>query len=757
MKRADLISLVLALAAAGAAALQADDGKARLRQLGSQTFLQVKGDKDDDWRFETSTNLTAWTPAPALGTLLSGGSNAPLRQISRTGNGPQFYRAIKTAGLYDPSLFRTISLTFTQANWSTLLANARLANTNLSCYRLALDNGATNFLVGARYKGNSSYDMAGTKKSINLEFDWAITNADLMGHETVNLNNACGDETIMREPLFFNIMSQYTPCPKGALANVHINGTQWGVYALIQQENGKLIREWFPNDNGDRWRAPNAATGGTPGGPGGGLFTSSNSAFCVFLNQGVWYYTNHYTLKSTTTNLLTALQRLTNAIYVLNLTPTNQLRDKLEDVFAVDDWLWFLAIENLFVDDDSYWYKGADYGFYYEPNSGRIHPVEHDGNETFTATTSINYTLSPVTGATGNNRPLLYRLLPINELRQRYLAHMRTVMEEYFNPAVATPMIDAFHRLSISAILTDPNKGFTMTAYTNDLIALKTYITNRYNYLKTHAELTPLPPNILSVTGPSAPVSPTNAATITAHVTSNNGSGVSSVWLYFRDKNYGRFTVRQMFDDGLHGDGAAGDGVYGAATTNFPAGNKIHYYVEARAANAAQAARFSPARAEWATYSYRVGLTSAASSPVVINELQTANETTIADPQGEYDDWIELRNLTDADVDLTGCYLSDETNNPRKWPFPAGTKIPANGYLLIWADEDGKATPGLHANFKLDKDGETLYLLDTDAHFNAVLDAVTFGAQTDDLSYGRSAYDAEAWEVMEPTPGQPNR
>src|SRR6185436_18465224 len=102
-----------------------------------------------------------------------------------------------------------------------------------------------------------------------------------------------------------------------------------------------------------------------------------------------------------------------NAMTVLNITPTNQLRDLVENAFAVDDWLWFLVLENIFADDDSYWNKGADYAFYYEVESGRIHPVEHDGNEAFAAGFP---TLSPVTGATGNNRPLLYRLLPINEL-----------------------------------------------------------------------------------------------------------------------------------------------------------------------------------------------------------------------------------------------------------------------------------------------------------------------------------------------------
>jgi hypothetical protein len=212
-----------------------------------------------------------------------------------------------------------------------------------------------------------------------------------------------------------------------------------------------------------------------------------------------------------------------------------------------------------------------------------------------------------------------------------------------------------------------------------------------------------------------------------------------------------------MFDDGLHGDGVENDGLFGAATTNYPAGTKVRFYVEARSANAAKAAAFSPARAEQQTQSYRVVVTTASNSPIVINEVMASNTSTLADPQGEFDDWIELRNLTDQDVDLTGRYLSDEPNHPRKWAFPAGTVIPADGYLLVWADEDGSATPGLHASFKLSADGEEIFLTDTDANLNAILDSISFGPQTTDRSYGRTDADADVWAVIDATPGTANR
>ena len=710
----------------------------------------MEGDHNDDWHIEVSTNFTAWTRLTNFGTLISGnkGTNAPWRPVGTNTALLQFFRARKTEGLYDPTLFRTVSIIFTQVNWPALLTSGRTYETNTGC-TVFLDNGATNAGVGARYKGNTSFSLGGNKKSINLEFDWFNTNANLMTYQTVNLNNAAADETIMREALYFTVMSQYTPCPKGAMCRVFINGGFWGVYALIQQENTQLIKEWFPGAGGDRWRSPNISSGG---------FSSSNSAFGYF-GTNMSGYIGKYELRTDNSPTTVAWTRLANAITALNTISTASLRDDLENTWAVDSWLWFLAIENIFTDDDSYWNKGADFQFYYEPESGRMHPVEHDGNEAFQAGDS---SLPPLVGfnatggfATLNNRPLLYRLLAINELRQRYLAHMRTVLQEYYNPAKLTPLINMFQSLSINAIIADTNKNFTMAQYTNDLIVgVKQYMTNRYNYLTTHAELTPLPPVIATVTGPVVPPRPNEVPTITAEVSSPNG--IDSVWLYFRDKPYGRFTCVQMLDDGAHGDYGPSDGIFGATTTNFPAGNKIHYYVEARSANPARAASFSPARAERETFSYRVTLTAATNTFVVINEFMASNTSTLADPQGEFDDWIEIHNITDRDVDLTGLYLTDEPNNPRKWPFPAGAIIPSEGYLIVWADEDGLATPGLHANFKLAASGEQILLIDTDARLNAVLDSITFGPQTTDVSYGRSHFNADVWMPMTPTPGTGN-
>ena len=122
-----------------------------------------------------------------------------------------------------------------------------------------------------------------------------------------------------------------------------------------------------------------------------------------------------------------------------------------------------------------------------------------------------------------------------------------------------------------------------------------------------------------------------------------------------------------------------------------------------------------------------------------INEFMASNNTTLADGEGGYDDWIEIYNDSDGPLDVGGMYLTDDLGAPSKWMIPTGnpglTTIASKGYLLIWADNE--AGSGLHAPFKLGAGGEEIGLYDTDANGRGLIDSVTFGGQETDISYGR--------------------
>jgi hypothetical protein len=122
--------------------------------------------------------------------------------------------------------------------------------------------------------------------------------------------------------------------------------------------------------------------------------------------------------------------------------------------------------------------------------------------------------------------------------------------------------------------------------------------------------------------------------------------------------------------------------------------------------------------------------------PIAINEWMAGNTHTLTNPiGGKFDDWFELYNYGSNAVDLAGCYLTHSLTNPIEFQIPQGYSVPAHGFLLVWADKKTPTGSGdLHANFKLAKSGTSIGLYWTNA---SLVDFVTFGQQTSDVSLGR--------------------
>jgi hypothetical protein len=121
------------------------------------------------------------------------------------------------------------------------------------------------------------------------------------------------------------------------------------------------------------------------------------------------------------------------------------------------------------------------------------------------------------------------------------------------------------------------------------------------------------------------------------------------------------------------------------------------------------------------------------SGVVVINEIMALNTSTVADQDGEFDDWIELYNTSGEAVDISGYFLSDDDNNTTKWKIPQGTSITGKGFIIIWADSDLKQS-GLHADFKLSADGEEVILSFPD---DTQTDRIEYPANALEQSYAR--------------------
>ncbi|MFT5410642.1 MAG: hypothetical protein ACI9NC_003375, partial [Verrucomicrobiales bacterium] len=121
----------------------------------------------------------------------------------------------------------------------------------------------------------------------------------------------------------------------------------------------------------------------------------------------------------------------------------------------------------------------------------------------------------------------------------------------------------------------------------------------------------------------------------------------------------------------------------------------------------------------------------------LITEFVANNDTTLADEDGEFSDWLEIHNPDSGAVDLTGWYLTDIATDLTKWPIPAITLQPGD-FIVVFASSKDRRVPGseLHTNFGLSSGGEYLALVMPDGTTVSHDYTPEYPNQDTDRSYG---------------------
>lgn len=646
--------------------------------------------------------------------------------------------------LYDTSVLRTIFIQFESNDWEQELADFH--NTDVEVPAILTVDGKIYPDVGIHFRGMSSYMMVGKgyKRSLNLSMDFVDPDQRLYGYKTLNLLNSNGDPSMMSSLLYSSISRNYIAVPQANYVRVVINGECWGVYVNVQQFNKDFLQEHYDSTKGARWKVS-----GSPGADGG----------LRYLGEDIEEYRRRYEIKSKDED--ESWQALIKLCKTLQETPSDQLEAALSPQLDLDGVLKFLALDCALVNSDGYWTRASDYSLYLDPN-GQFHVVPHDMNEAFHGGGGPGFgppgggNFGPGGGrgrqrpdgdSGGENRP------PEEPPRNG-----APPPGEGFGPPGFGPPGGSFGRgrggfggpgrmmhgsvdLDPLVSLDDPGKPLR-----SKLLAVPA-LRNRYLvYVRAIAEkslnwetIGPVVAQYRQLIEKDVEAETRKLASFEAFLNATNPEP---------DQEHSTASLRHFFEARRqyllnHKDVITADTT--TAQTVAPKPTAVSKPVSGRLVTKLGKKKN--------TFSAQPG---PETPRIVINELMAANTKTVTDPQGGFDDWIELYNPTDAAILLSGMYLTDSDQAPRKWQFPDGTQIEAGGYLMIWADEQGKATEGLHANFKLSAKGEELYLVDTDGRGNTVIDHVKFGKQTDDVAYGRDPGSPDQWVPTSATPGAKN-
>lgn len=649
--------------------------------------------------------------------------------------------------LYHEGTLRTLFITFKDDEWKEEME--AFYRTDVAVPADLIVDGKLYKDVGLKYRGNSSYFSVSPelKRSMNLYIDHKHSDQKLLGYKTLNLLNANSDPTFMREVIYSHVARNYIPAFKGNFIKVVINGESWGLYSHIQQYNKDFLEDNFGTRAGVRWKI------GAGGGGSGNLRYPGDKK------------EDYKGFQQRTEGKEEAWKELEQFTKLLDETPIDELAEKLNGRFDVDSAMWSLALECVF-QDEGYFTRGSDYNLYLDPD-GRFHLLQHDGNEVMNIPGGPGMpsglsgpSLEPFYNADNPDRPLMFKLFQVPQFKARYRHHLKTITREWITWDKIGPLVEGYAALIRDEVKKDVRKHSPSEAFEKGLIetssdgrrtklGLRPFTEGRREFLLNHPEVNLPSPEIISVTELDEAQS-TDSTRIAVETTGKTLA--KTVVLWFADGENEPYNQVAM-----QPDGQASSGVF---TANIPAqlaGKKIRYYVEARSDGAELTSDFYPAHAEAKPLTFRVKAPKASQSVLRINEVVSENQTAGKDPQGDYDDYIEIANTSDSEIDLSHKFLTDNKKNPRKWKFPKGTKIKAGGRLVVWADENGKAKEGLHANFKLDKEGETIQLIDSDKAGNLILDQIQFPKLVSDQAFRRIPDATGVFSKGKSSPGNENK
>lgn len=603
--------------------------------------------------------------------------------------------------------------------------------------------------IGFRLRGNTSRHAQ--KKSFKVSFNTFVPGREFYGLDKMNLNGEHNDPSIIRSKLCFdNFIKAGITASRANHIRVYINEKYYGLYINVEHIDDEFLRKNFNDDSGNLWKCLY---------PADLAYQGSNPVIYQQLSSG-----GRPVYELTTNKSQNDFSKLARFITILNTTPIGILPDSIESVIEVHEVLKYFAMNVLHGSWDDYWSLMNNYYLYHEPAKDIFHFIPYDYDNTFGIdwfsidwTTADPYNFPKVANG---SRPLAERLLTVPQYRNLYTHFLQFYNDKIFKLDIWRSRIDSLTAKITTAALSDTFRtkdynftnqdflnSFSETGYNKQHVkkGLKQFVNQRSNSITSQLSNVSANPIVYRIDWSPKNPSPTDSIRVTVSAFSN--AGLSDITIRYTPDggsaqdyfmNFSPVANTKIVDEADRWTGIIPP--LGAGQTG-----KFSIIAKDNLNQAQTYPRKKP---------IDIRTPAALGNDLVINEFMADNITTIQDPSGEYDDWIELYNPTSSPIILTGRYITDKPNNLTKYLFTQlNLYINPGEYLILWCDEQ-QSQPGIHTNFKLSNDGEFIALVESDGV--TIIDSITFGVQKADTSFGRSPDASVNWSFMGPTPGTAN-
>ena len=257
--------------------------------------------------------------------------------------------------------------------------------------------------VGIRYKGSigayvgclSGADWANpsgfktcTKLSMKIKINWEEREEKFYGLKKIQLHAMNNDDSQMRDRLAYSLFRQMgVPAPRAVHAKVMINGMYSGVYALIEQIDGRFARYNFDDGKGNMYKEIWPLTmSGQP--------------------RSLQTYLNHL---ETNTDENPSANMIRSFAQDIAAADDNTIKDVIGNWMDINEIISYVVVDRTIRVDDGpfHWYCDGGYceshNFYWyeETSAGKMHLIPWDMDNSFENIISNANPVTPIADGWG--------------------------------------------------------------------------------------------------------------------------------------------------------------------------------------------------------------------------------------------------------------------------------------------------------------------------------------------------------------------
>jgi spore coat protein CotH len=495
---------------------------------------------------------------------------------------------------YDVASIHDVKITFSQKNWANLLDSNRINGDDMLVGSISID-GSTYDNVGISYSKSPSYQTAAVRNPWLIRLNLIDKKQAHQGYKTLMISQALRDPSLVREVLGYEIMRRYIPSPRANYVNMTVNNENKGVYVNVEAIDEPFLQRNFNNTEGSLFRCvPDVRA--TP------------LADCAGTNYGSLRYEANAKCYLRNFDLMSkdGWDDLIEMTRVLQQDP-----DHVGKVLNVDRALWFLALQNVMVNLNSYGGQFSTNYYLYRDANGQFNFMPTEMNLAFGSYKNVNgssdidfdglVNLDPVVHADNAMKPLIAQLLKNQDFRKVYMAHIRQILADWFDNDAYKTRAETLQRLIAKAYDATAEKPYETADFQRSLLETVGKVTKipgivelmskRAKFLKKYPDLLNVPPKVSDINFSNRQKFVTKTVT-EFRIKAKVDNFPRRVRLFYRPVGTTTtFTEVQMFDDGKSHDVESGDKIFGIAVV--PKGfDAIEYYILAESAGGAT---FEPA------------------------------------------------------------------------------------------------------------------------------------------------------------------